>query len=63
MRMKTTMTMTKAAEISIAVIICCIILVIVGWFIINGKSLSYSIFYEDMVTETIKDIVKESSLK
>jgi hypothetical protein len=61
--MKNTTKIIKVSEIIICIIITLIVLVSMVWLISNGKSFSYTIFYEDMVIETIQEVVKKSSLK
>jgi hypothetical protein len=63
MKMKNTTKIIKVSEIIICIIITLIVLVSMVWLISNGKSFSYTIFYEDMVIETIQEVVKKSSLK
>jgi len=55
--------MKKLSEIGIVIGIIVIILAFAYGCYWVGKSLSYSIFYEDMVVQTIRETVKPECLK
>lgn len=63
MKLSTMIKTSKAVEIIIGILIVISIIAVMYGMYWLAKNLSYSFFYKDMVIETIKETVKQSSLK